>query len=98
MINGIQHFVIILLILFGTVMTILYWIEVTDKERYMRDKEIALTQKAQELTFRENSVVDKEICMKEVSRLKEVQTNIMKMIGASEYPLTVTVTSEEAKK
>ena len=78
-------------------MTILYWIEVSDKDRYMRDKEIMLNQKALDLTFRENNIIDKEICMKEVSRLKNVQTNILKMIGDTiDYPIKVT--SEEAKK
>jgi hypothetical protein len=78
-------------------MTILYWIEVSDKDRYMRDKEIILNQKDLDLIFRENNIIDKEICMKEVSRLKNVQTNILKMIGDPvDYPIKIT--SEEAKK
>ena len=92
-----QNFIIIVLIMFSIIMTILYWIEVSDKDRYMRDKEIMLNQKALDLTFRENNIIDKEICMKEVSRLKNVQTNILKMIGDTiDYPIKVT--SEEAKK
>lgn len=83
--------------MFSIIMTILYWIEVSDKDRYMRDKEIILNQKALDLTFRENNIIDKEICMKEVSRLKNVQTNILKMIGDTiDYPIKVI--SEEAKK
>lgn len=83
--------------MFSIIMTILYWIEVSDKDRYMRDKEIILNQKALDLTFRENNIIDKEICMKEVARLKNVQTNILKMIGDTvDYPIKVT--SEEAKK
>jgi len=92
-----QNFIIIVLIMFSIIMTILYWIEVSDKDRYMRDKEIILNQKALDLTFRENNIIDKEICMKEVARLKNVQTNILKMIGDTvDYPIKVT--SEEAKK
>ena len=92
-----QNFIIIVLIMFSIIMTILYWIEVSDKDRYMRDKEIILNQKALDLTFRENNIIDKEICMKEVARLKNVQTNILKMIGDTvDYPIKVT--SEEANK
>ncbi len=83
--------------MFSIIMTILYWIEVSDKDRYMRDKEIILNQKDLDLIFRENNIIDKEICMKEVSRLKNVQTNILKMIGDPvDYPIKIT--SEEAKK
>jgi hypothetical protein len=97
MADHMQNFIIIILIIFSIIMTILYWIEVSDKDRYMRDKEIMLNQKALDLTFRENNIIDKEICMKEVSRLKNVQTNILKMIGDTiDYPIKVT--SEEAKK
>jgi|LakMenEpi03Aug12_release.lakeMendotaPanAssembly.Ray.scaffolds.fasta_scaffold294442_2 hypothetical protein len=92
-----QNFIIIILIMFSIIMTILYWIEVSDKDRYMRDKEIILNQKDLDLIFRENNIIDKEICMKEVSRLKNVQTNILKMIGDPvDYPIKIT--SEEAKK
>jgi len=97
MADHMQNFIIIILIMFSIIMTILYWIEVSDKDRYMRDKEIMLNQKALDLTFRENNIIDKEICMKEVSRLKNVQTNILKMIGDTiDYPIKIT--SEEAKK
>lgn len=97
MADHMQNFIIIILIMFSIIMTILYWIEVSDKDRYMRDKEIILNQKALDLTFRENNIIDKEICMKEVSRLKNVQTNILKMIGDTiDYPIKVI--SEEAKK
>jgi len=97
MVNHMQNFIIIILIMFSIIMTILYWIEVSDKDRYMRDKEIILNQKDLDLIFRENNIIDKEICMKEVSRLKNVQTNILKMIGDPvDYPIKIT--SEEAKK
>jgi cell division protein FtsI/penicillin-binding protein 2 len=75
-----KNAIIIVLILFGIVMTSLYWYEISDKERYMKDKETNLQQKEVNLTLRENKVVEREVCMKELADSKQLQTSIMELI------------------
>jgi hypothetical protein len=75
-----KNVIIIILILFGIVMTLLYWYEISDKERYMKDKETNLHQKEVNLILRENKVVEREVCMKELADAKQLQTNIMELI------------------
>lgn len=75
-----KNVIIIILILFGLVMTALYWYELSDKERYMKDKERLLNQKEVDLTLRENKVVEREVCMKDLADAKQLQTSIMELI------------------
>ena len=80
MIESIKNFVIVILIIFGIIMSFLYWYEVNDRERYRKEKEDQLRAKESELNARELAVIDKETCMTELKKLKQTQSSIAQLL------------------
>ena len=63
-------------------MTVLYWKDYTDKENYQKAKDDSLNRRDDELKRRESIVVDKEICFRELTKLKTIvasASDILKM-------------------
>lgn len=80
-VETIKNFFIIIVIVFSIIMSFLYWYEVNDRERYMIEKQNQIKAKENELSSRELAVVDKEICLSEIKKLKEKQNNIAQILS-----------------
>ncbi len=78
-------------------MTVLYWKDYTDKGNYQKDKDESLKRRDEELTRRESIVVDKEICFRELTKLRTILASaldILKMYDVSTSP-TQSASSQE---
>lgn len=79
--DQIKNLIILLLLIFGIIMTILYWYEIESKERFYRIKDTMIKQKEIALNIREKKVLEKEACMAEITRLKSMRESVMNAIN-----------------
>lgn len=61
-------------------MTVLYWKDYTDKENYQKTKDESLNRRDDELTRRESIVVDKEICFRELTKLRTILASALDIL------------------
>ena len=68
--------IIVLLMLVGVLSYLLYD-QYTYQERYMRDRVEYVERKTEELAVRERSVMERERCDRELTRLKTIHKNVI---------------------
>lgn len=73
--SSVKNILILLLFIFAVIMSLLYWHEIESKEKYYKIKDDMLKRKEISLTLREEKVLNKEVCMEELARLKSLNTN-----------------------
>jgi hypothetical protein len=93
MINIIKIIAIILLLIYSIVLSILYWIQRSSLEDYQKERLYAITAKESELTKRESIVVDKEICFRELTKLKTIQNTALEVLKS--YVITTPSQQEQ---
>jgi hypothetical protein len=81
MLESAKTFIIVLLIIYSVISSFLYWYELNDKERYEAMKDEQLRLKEAEIKNREMNVLEKEVCMKELKKLKSVQLSISEILA-----------------
>ena len=82
MLETIKTLLLIIILIYAVIMTVLYWKDYTDKENYQKAKDDSLNRRDDELKRRESIVVDKEICFRELTKLKTIvasASDILKM-------------------
>ena len=67
-------------------MTVLYWTDYVNKEKYQKDKDESLQRRDAELTRRESIVVDKEICFRELTKLRTIQASALDILKMYTIP------------
>jgi predicted PurR-regulated permease PerM len=80
MIESVKTFLLIIILIYAIVITVLYWTEYTNKQQYLQDKSNNLNDKEKELIRRENSIVDKEVCFRELTKLQTIQTSALTLL------------------
>ncbi len=65
----------------------LYWHQYTNLQDYQKEKDDALTIKEKDLLNRESIVVDKEICFRELTKLKTIQSTALDVLKS--YTITI---------
>jgi len=88
--ENIKTVVLLVIIIYATVISVLYWTEHSSRDQYQKDKDIQLKNKEIELDKRESIIVDKEICFRELTKLKTVQTSALDILKAYHTPYTNT--------
>ena len=73
--------IIVLLILVGVLSYLLYD-QYTYQDRYMRDRVEYIERKAEELSIRERSVMERERCDRELTRLKTIHKNVLDILSS----------------
>lgn len=71
--------IIVLLMLVGVLSYLLYD-QYTYQERYMRDRVEYVERKTEELAVRERSVMERERCDRELTRLKTIHKNVIDIL------------------
>lgn len=71
---------ILLLLIYSIALSIILWFEKKNIDNYQKEKEKILTEKEKELNHRESIVVDKEICFRELSKLKTIQSTAINLL------------------
>jgi hypothetical protein len=72
MLSTIEIAVIILLVVYGLIVTYLLYDQYKNQDTYMKDKVDYIQNKSQELNARERILVGKEACDRELTRLKTI--------------------------
>lgn len=80
MIESIKTFLLVIILIYAIVITVLYWTEYTNKQQYLQDKANNLNNKDLELNRREKSIVDKEVCFRELTKLQTIQNSALNLL------------------
>lgn len=80
MIELIKSILLVLLLIYSVIMTVLYWIDKNNSENFQKDKENRLNSREMDLNKRENIVIDKEICFRELTKLTTVQNAVLEIL------------------
>lgn len=83
MIETIKGFLLVIILVYAIVITILYWQDQKNMQNYLKTKEENLLYKSKELDKRENLVVDKEVCFRELTKLKTVQNTVIEVLKSA---------------
>jgi hypothetical protein len=78
--ESIKTCLLIIILIYTIVITVLYWTEYTNKQQYLHDKSRSLNNKDIELTRREKSIVDKEVCFRELTKLQTIQNSALTLL------------------
>jgi hypothetical protein len=73
--------IIILLMLVGVLSYLLYD-QYTYQDRYMRDRVEYIERKTEDLAIRERSVMERERCDRELTRLKTIHKNVLDILSS----------------
>lgn len=93
MIDIIKTIAIILLLIYSIVLSVLYWIQRNSLEDYQKERIHSITAKESELAKRESIVVDKEICFRELTKLKTIQNTALDVLKS--YVITTPSQQEQ---
>lgn len=86
MFETIKTILLVLLLIYGVVLSVLYWTDYTNRENYQKEKNNTLVYKENELKKRESIVVDKEICFRELTKLKTIQNSVLDILKSYSVP------------
>lgn len=78
--DSFKFFLLILLIIYSTIISILYLDIHINASNYQKERENTLMKKEKELSNRESIVVDKEICFRELTKLKTIQSTALDVL------------------
>ena len=78
--NDIKTVPIIILLMYSVIISVLYWINYTDKQKQERELTESLLRRENELKKREASVVDKELCFRELTKLRTVRDSALDIL------------------
>jgi hypothetical protein len=85
MIDQIKSFLLITILMYAIVISVLYWTEYTNKQKYLSEKTNDLNYKENQLSKRENLVVDKEVCFRELTKLQTIQNSVLELLKSYSY-------------
>ena len=71
--DEIKNIIMFMIIIYAVVISVLYWSYYINKEKYEED-----------LKKRESIVVDKEICFRELTKMKTIQSSILEILKSND--------------
>lgn len=81
-----QTIIIFIVLIYTVIISVLYFSELYDRDNYHRNKEMILHDKEDELVKRESIIVDKEICFRELTKMKTIQTSVLDILNSYKMP------------
>lgn len=78
--NDIKTVFLIILLMYSVIISVLYWTNYTDKQKQERELTESLSRRENELKKREESVVDKELCFRELTKLRTVRDSALDIL------------------
>lgn len=84
-----QTIIILILLIYTVIISVLYFSELYDRDNYHRNKEMILHDKEDELIKRESIIVDKEICFRELTKIKTIQTSVLDILNSYKLPINI---------
>lgn len=92
MFDTLKTVLLVVLFIYSIIISVLFWIDKNNLENYQKDRLSLIVAKEKELEKRESIVVDKEICFRELTKLKTVQSTALDVLKS------YTITSPEQQK
>ena len=86
--TSVESVSIILLVVYGLIVTYLLFDYYRNQELYMKDKVDYINSKIMELTVRERSVTARETCDRDLTRLKTIHKSALDVLNSYNTPLT----------
>jgi hypothetical protein len=80
---------IIVLVVYGLIVTYLAYDQYRNQEMYMRDKVEYINAKVQELTIRERAITGRETCDRDLTRLKTIHKSALDVLNSYNAVLPV---------
>lgn len=80
--NSVETTLIIVLILYGVLVTYMWYDYYKNMGMYMKDKAEFINNKVEELNKRERSISDKETCDKELMRLRTIHKSALDVLSS----------------
>lgn len=80
--TSIETVVIILLVVYGLVVTYLLYDQYRNQESYLKDKVDYINSKQLELSARERNLVGRETCDRELTRLKTIHKSALDVLNS----------------
>jgi hypothetical protein len=77
-----------LLFVYGVVISVLYFLELKNKNAFQQETLNTLKTKETELNNRESIIVDKELCFRELTKLKTIHTSIQDILKNPDINIT----------
>lgn len=94
--------IITIITIYSIVISVLYWTEYTHKLEYQKEKDNILKAKEEELNKRESIIVDKEICFRELTKLKTIHSSVVDILKSNpsyvEQPASSTISTPDEPK
>lgn len=78
----IRDIIIVLLLIYMIIVTYLLYDQYQNQDNYMRDRAEYIDKKTEELSIRERSVIDRERCDRELTRLKTIHKNALDILSS----------------
>jgi hypothetical protein len=85
---------LLIVLIYAVALSVLFYNEKMQKELFMKNKVEQLAMKESELTKRESLVVDKELCFRELTKIKTIHTTIQDIVNAYKLPDTNSAPSQ----
>jgi hypothetical protein len=82
MIEEIKTIIIILLLVYCLIVTYLIYDQIQNREQYMKDKVDHISKKTDELNLRERSLIGREVCDRELTRLKTIHRSALDVLNS----------------
>jgi len=87
MIEEIKTITIILLLIYCVIVTYLIYLQYQQRDAYLKDKVDYINNKMDELTSRERLVSNREICDRELLRLKTIHKSALDVLNSYSNPI-----------
>jgi len=78
--NDIKTVFLIVLLMYSVIITVLYWTNFNDREKQERELTESLTRRENELKKREATIIEKEMCFRELTKLKTVRDSALDIL------------------
>jgi hypothetical protein len=75
------YVIMVILVIYAIVISVLYFLDLTEKDKFQKDTLDSIKNREEELKRRETMVVDKELCFRELTKLKTIQNSILDILS-----------------
>ena len=86
MIDSIRDVIVLMLLMYALIISVLYFNDLKQRDDYMRVKDQSLRQKEEDLIKRESIIVDKEICFRELTKMKTIHSSVLDILKSYSLP------------
>jgi hypothetical protein len=73
--------ILFILLVYAIVISVLYFNDLNKKSQFQKETLELISKREEELKRRESIVVDKELCFRELTKMKTIQNSILDMLS-----------------